>query len=131
MPWPRAHGHHQSHQRRSHRPRNTGRRGGRAARDCRCQTGVPKLRRTTKEERSEILRNLHNAVSARIGDLTDVMVEEYGGVRQFAGPIVQSGADLLIAAEKALHELPLTRSWGKTTVTLEPVGVAGLISPWN
>ena len=87
--------------------------------------------RTTKEERSEILRNLHKAVSARIGDLTDVMVEEYGGVRQFAGPIVQSGADVFLAAEKALHELPLTRSWGKTTVTLEPVGVAGLISPWN
>jgi aldehyde dehydrogenase (NAD+) len=86
---------------------------------------------TTKEERSEILRNLHKAVSARIGDLTDVMVEEYGGVRQFAGPIVQSGADVFLAAEKALHELPLTRSWGKTTVTLEPVGVAGLISPWN
>jgi len=87
--------------------------------------------RTTKEERSKILRNLHKAVSARIGDLTEVMVEEYGGVRQFAGPIVQSGADVFLAAEKALHELPLTRSWGKTTVTLEPVGVAGLISPWN
>ena len=91
----------------------------------------PSFGRTTKEERSEILRNLHNAVSARIGDLTDVMVEEYGGVRQFAGLIVQSGADVFLAAEKALHELPLTRSWGKTTVTLEPVGVAGLISPWN
>jgi len=91
----------------------------------------PSFGRTTKEERSEILRNLHNAVSARIGDLTDVMIEEYGGVRQFAGPIVQSGADVFLAAEKALHELPLTRSWGKTTVTLEPVGVAGLISPWN
>jgi aldehyde dehydrogenase (NAD+) len=91
----------------------------------------PSFGRTTKEERSEILRNLHNAVSARIGDLTDVMVEEYGGVRQFAGPIVQSGAAVFLAAEKALHELPLTRSWGKTTVTLEPVGVAGLISPWN
>jgi len=38
---------------------------------------------------------------------------------------------VFLAAEKALHELPLTRSWGKTTVTMEPVGVAGLISPWN
>ena len=74
--------------------------------------------RTTKEERSEILRSLHKAVSARIDDLTNVMVEEYGGVVQFAGPIVQSGADVFLAAEKALHELPLTRSWGKTTVTL-------------
>ena len=32
---------------------------------------------------------------------------------------------------RGLHELPLTRSWGKTTVTLEPVGVAGLITAWN
>ena len=33
--------------------------------------------------------------------------------------------------EQALLELPLTRNWGKTTVTLEPVGVAGLITAWN
>src|SRR5260370_20317844 len=35
--------------------------------------------RTTKEERSRYLRQLHEAVSARIDDLTAVMVEEYGG----------------------------------------------------
>ena len=87
--------------------------------------------RTTKEERADILRRLHKAVSARTDDLTKAMVEEYGGVVQFAGPIVQAGADLFLATEKALHELPLTRRWGKTTVTMEPVGVAGLISPWN
>src|ERR1700733_4105267 len=34
---------------------------------------------TTKDERSHYLRQLHNAVSARIDDLTDVMIEEYGG----------------------------------------------------
>src|SRR5580658_7757345 len=85
---------------------------------------------TTKEERMEILRRLHT-VSARVGDLTKMMVEEYGGVVQFAAPIVQAGADVFLAAEKALHEFPLTRSWDKTTVTMEPVGVAGLISPWN
>jgi len=87
--------------------------------------------RTSKEERMEILRKLHHAVSARSADLTRVMVDEYGGVVQFAGPIVQAGAEVFLSAEKALHELPLTRSWGKTTVTMEPVGVAGLISPWN
>jgi aldehyde dehydrogenase (NAD+) len=86
---------------------------------------------TTKEGRMEILRRLHRAVSARADDLTKMMVEEYGGVVQFAAAIVQAGADVFLAAEKALRELPLTRSWGKTTVTMEPVGVAGLISPWN
>src|SRR4029077_8863336 len=33
--------------------------------------------------------------------------------------------------EQALQELPMTQSWGKTTVTLEPVVVAGLITAWN
>lgn len=87
--------------------------------------------RSTKEERADVLRRLHEAVSARVEDLTAAMVEEYGGVVQFAVPIVQAGASAFLAAEKALQELPLVRSWGKTTVTLEPVGVAGLITPWN
>jgi aldehyde dehydrogenase (NAD+) len=87
--------------------------------------------RSTKEERAKILRRLHEAASARFDDLTAAMVEEYGGVVQFAGPIVQSGVNAFLAAERALQELPLTRSWGKTTVTLEPVGVAGLITAWN
>jgi aldehyde dehydrogenase (NAD+) len=87
--------------------------------------------RTTKEERSALLRRLHQATCARLGDLTDAMVEEYGGVVQFAGLIVKTGVDAFKEADKALQDLPLTRSWGKTTVTLEPVGVAGLITAWN
>jgi len=87
--------------------------------------------RSTKEERTKVLRRLHQAASARVDDLTAAMVEEYGGVVRFAGLIVQSGVNAFLAAEKALQELPLTRSWGKTTVTLEPVGVAGLITAWN
>jgi aldehyde dehydrogenase (NAD+) len=59
------------------------------------------------------------------------MVEEYGGVVQFAGLIVQSGVNAFLAAEQALQEMQFTRSWGRTTVTLEPVGVAGLITAWN
>src|SRR5580765_8564138 len=87
--------------------------------------------RSTKEERTKILRRLHQAASARVDDLTAAMVEEYGGVVRFAGLIVQSGVNAFMAAEQALQELPLTRNWGKTTVTLEPVGVAGLITAWN
>jgi aldehyde dehydrogenase (NAD+) len=87
--------------------------------------------RTTKEERASILRRLHQSVSARIDDLTTAMVEEYGGVVQFARHIVESGVNAFPAAEKGLEELALTQSRGKTTVTLEPVGVAGLITAWN
>src|ERR1700728_730239 len=87
--------------------------------------------RSTKEERAQILRRLHAAASARIDDLTAAMVEEYGGVVQFARPIIESGIKAFLASEKALQDLQLTRSWDRTTVTLEPVGVAGLITAWN
>src|SRR6266852_742522 len=87
--------------------------------------------RSTKEERTKILRRLHEAASARLDDLTAAMVEEDGGVVQFACLIVQSGINAFLAAEQALQEIPLTRHRGKTTVTLEPVGVAGLITAWN
>jgi aldehyde dehydrogenase (NAD+) len=87
--------------------------------------------RSTRDERSKILRRLHEAASARLDDLTAAMVEEYGGVVQFAGLIVRSGVNAFLAAEGALQELAFQRSWGKTTVTLEPVGVAGLITAWN
>jgi len=87
--------------------------------------------RTTKEERAKILRRLHEVVSAHIDDLTAAMVEEYGGTIAFSRLLMEGAANVFLSAEKALQELPLTRSWGKTTVTLEPVGVAGLITPWN
>jgi aldehyde dehydrogenase (NAD+) len=87
--------------------------------------------RSTKEERAEILRRLHDAVAAHIDDLTDAMIEEYGGPVVFSRLMMEAAANVFLSAEKALQELPLTRSWNKTTVTLEPAGVAGLITPWN
>jgi aldehyde dehydrogenase (NAD+) len=87
--------------------------------------------RSTKEERIEILRRLHHVALAHVDDLTAAMVEEYGGVVRFAVLIVQTGVNAFQAAEKALQEMSLTRTWDKTTVTLEPVGVAGLITAWN
>jgi aldehyde dehydrogenase (NAD+) len=86
---------------------------------------------TSKEERAGILGRLHEVVAARIDDLTAAMVEEYGGTVQFSGLIVKSAAESLRQAEKALRQLPLVRTWDKTTVYLEPVGVAGLITAWN
>jgi aldehyde dehydrogenase (NAD+) len=87
--------------------------------------------RTTKKHRSELLRQMHDVSSARIGDLTDAMVTEYGGVSKFASLIVRTGVEAFREADKALQDLKLERKWDKTTVLLEPVGVAGLITAWN
>jgi aldehyde dehydrogenase (NAD+) len=95
------------------------------------KSAFAKFGRTTKEERAKILRRLHEAASARIDELTAAMIEEYGGVAQFSSLIVQSGVNAFAAAEQAIDEIPWTRHWDKATVTMEPVGVAGLITAWN
>ena len=41
--------------------------------------------RSTPDERAKILSRMHQAAAARADDLTAAMVEEYGGVAQFAG----------------------------------------------
>jgi aldehyde dehydrogenase (NAD+) len=87
--------------------------------------------RTTKRDRLEILRRMHEVTSARARDFTDAMVSEYGGVSKFASLIVQTGVEAFREAEKALQSLQLERKWDKTTVLLAPVGVAGLITVWN
>jgi len=87
--------------------------------------------RTSKEERAKLLHRLHAAAPARIDDLTAAMIEEYGGVAPFSRLIVESGVNAFAAAEKALDAIAWTRRWDKTTVTMEPVGVAGLITAWN
>lgn len=86
---------------------------------------------STVAERAALLRRLHVATSARVEEMTAAMIEEYGGVAQFAGLIVQSGVGAFLAAEQALHEMPWRQQWDRTEVTLEPVGVAGLITAWN
>jgi aldehyde dehydrogenase (NAD+) len=87
--------------------------------------------RTTKEARAGILRRLHEVVAARVDDLTAAMVEEYGGTVQFSEVVVRMAADSFLQAEKALQQLPFVQTWDKTTVSLVPVGVAGLITAWN
>ena len=87
--------------------------------------------RTTKEERASVLRRLHEVVAARIDDLTSAMVEEYGGTAGFSELMIRAAADSFLQTEKALQQLSLVRSWGKTTVSFLPAGVSGLITPWN
>src|SRR6202008_2739064 len=58
--------------------------------------------RTTREERSRYLRQLHKAVSARIDDLTAVMIEEYGGGDRLARLFVVSRGAAIDTAPKGI-----------------------------
>lgn len=87
--------------------------------------------RTTKKQRIGLLRQMHRATAARLDDLIDAMVQEYGGTRQFSTLIIKGAVEAFHQAEIALNQIELVRQWGTTTAYYEPVGVAGLITPWN
>lgn len=87
--------------------------------------------RTSRAERSRYLRQLHDAVAARAAELTAAMIEEYGGVATFCEAVCQRAAESFLLAEEAMKELEFEKQIGSAHVSLEPVGVAGLITPWN
>jgi aldehyde dehydrogenase (NAD+) len=86
---------------------------------------------TTAEQRARYLQQLHDAFAARADEHGAVMVKEYGGSYQFSKACANRAAQSFLHAKKALSEVPFRSTVGLATISLEPVGVAGLITPWN
>ncbi|MFC3499810.1 aldehyde dehydrogenase family protein [Micromonospora krabiensis] len=87
--------------------------------------------RTTREERLAILRRLSAAFSARLDDLRNAMIEEYGATRALVEAGMPKAASVFDEAAQVLENYEFTRVRGDSTVTLAPVGVAAAITPWN
>ena len=91
---------------------------------------LPAWSATSREERIDALRRLQDAVAARLADIREAVVAEYGGpVRNsyLADSTVGAFADMI----KTLENFDFTRQLGNATVEMTPIGVAGLIMPWN
>jgi aldehyde dehydrogenase (NAD+) len=87
--------------------------------------------KTTREERLAYLEKLHAAISSRSKDLTDIMVEEYGGTFQFSAMVTQNMLTDISAMITTLKDFDFERRTGTSKVFLQPVGVVGIIIPWN
>ncbi len=91
----------------------------------------PDYSRTSKAERIALLRRLHEAVLARADDINAATTEEYGGPVSRAAWVGSYAAQSFLLAAETLADYPMERRIGSATVRMEPVGVAGLITPWN
>lgn len=92
---------------------------------------LPGLSRSPKAERVAMLRRLHQAVLARVDDIRDATILEYGGPVSRAQWGAQYAADAFLLAAQTLEDYPLERRIGSADVAMEAVGVVGLITPWN
>jgi aldehyde dehydrogenase (NAD+) len=87
--------------------------------------------KTTKEERIAYLEKIRTVVSRRKKDLVDVMVGEYGGIVQFCTMAIENAVNDFSAMIDTLKNTDLERKVGNSKVRLQPVGVVGIIVPWN
>src|SRR5450830_1106240 len=87
--------------------------------------------RSSKQERMAILQRLHEAVAARSEELVQVMVEEYGGTLAFCRASVQRASNSFLQTKQLLETFDFVRTAGSARVVLEPLGVVGIITPWN
>jgi aldehyde dehydrogenase (NAD+) len=87
--------------------------------------------RTTIAERIVYLQRMHDAVAKRQGALVEAMLEEYGGTLQFCRLAAGSCLAFINSNIEILKDFEFERIMGASTVRLEPVGVVGIITPWN
>jgi aldehyde dehydrogenase (NAD+) len=91
----------------------------------------PAMARTSRDERLAMLARLASAVEARSADLVDAVIEEYGAPLPFATWMAGYTAEVFRLAAATLKDYDFTRQIGTARVTMEPLGVVGLITPWN
>jgi len=86
----------------------------------------------TVEQRLELLGRILDAYKARWNEIAVAITAEMGAPAAFSQR-AQAGSGLghLRAAINALQEISLEETVGQSTVIREPVGVCGLITPWN
>lgn len=91
----------------------------------------PAFSATSKADRIDMLKRLSAAVAARSTEMTDAMAEEYGAPQYFTGFAVPHAASAFLHMAKVLEEYQFTRQIGRAEVTMQPIGIAAAITPWN
>jgi aldehyde dehydrogenase (NAD+) len=90
----------------------------------------PAFSRTDKLERVDMLKRMHASVVARESELFEAIVEEYGA--PVSGRwMTQLASNVLLETAKMLEDYSFVRRAGSAEVVMQPLGVAGLITPWN
>ena len=88
--------------------------------------------KTTREERLALMGRIVDEYKKRSKDLAQSMAEEMGAPVSFA-EMAQVGAGIggFMGTMEALKNFTFSEQHGANTVVYEPIGVVGMITPWN
>jgi aldehyde dehydrogenase (NAD+) len=87
---------------------------------------------TSREERVDLLQAILDEFATRIDEIAAAIMDEMGAPWDLAkNAQAASGPQHIKAAIKALKTFEFDERHGKTCVVKEPIGVCGLITPWN
>jgi aldehyde dehydrogenase (NAD+) len=87
---------------------------------------------TTREERIALMERIVEEYKKRAPELGQVMAEEMGAPVSFA-TTAQVGAGIggFLGTIAALKDFVFSERMGANTIVYEPIGVVGMITPWN
>ncbi|MBS4727919.1 aldehyde dehydrogenase family protein [Mycobacterium sp. SM1] len=87
---------------------------------------------SSRADRLDLLQAIRSEYQKRAGDLAEAVSEEMGAPPSLAaGPQVKLGLSHLVTAIEVLKNFAFEERHGPTLLVREPIGVCGLITPWN
>lgn len=95
------------------------------------RAAFPAWSKATKQMRIAALQRMQATVAARHDDLLEAVVEEYGAPASRSAWMASYPAEVIAQAIAALEAFEFTTVAGAARVEMTPLGVAGLITPWN
>lgn len=88
--------------------------------------------RTSRKERIELLESVIAAYAKRKSDIAEAITAEIGAPITLARKLHASIGHIHLAiALKVLREFEFSKHRGTSEIRFEPIGVCGLITPWN
>jgi aldehyde dehydrogenase (NAD+) len=88
--------------------------------------------RTSREERLAILQRIAEVYEKRLTEIAETISQEMGAPMSLAkGAQAPAGLGHLRQTIAVLKDYPFVEARGSTRILREPVGVCGLITPWN
>jgi aldehyde dehydrogenase (NAD+) len=92
----------------------------------------PSWSRTTKDERLALMQKIVEIYQRRYGEFVETISREMGAPQSLSkNAQAAMGIAHLTQAIKVLKDFEFVKPQGATAICYEPVGVVGMITPWN